>query len=62
MDLCTGRGLWIGVIEGEDIPVAVTKRIGLSREMHQLRRFYVPGSPFVSGPRKLLTQPSTTPV
>jgi len=47
------------MIEAEDIPVAVTKRIGLSREMHQLLRFYVPGSPFVSGPRKLLKQPST---
>jgi len=55
IDLCTGRGLWFGRLEGADeVPVAATKRIGLSREMHQLRRFYVPGSPFVSGPRKLL--------
>ena len=60
-DLCTGRGLWIGRIETEDVPVAVTKRIGLSREMHRLLRFYEPGSPFVSGPRKLLTQPSAQP-
>jgi DNA-3-methyladenine glycosylase len=27
--------------------------------MHRPLRFYVPGSPFVSGPRKLLAQPST---
>jgi DNA-3-methyladenine glycosylase len=54
-DLCTGRDLWIGRMdEGEAAPVAVTRRIGLSREMHRLLRFYEPGSPFVSGPRKLL--------
>ena len=62
MDLCAGRDLWIGRIEAQQIPVAVTKRIGLSREMHQLLRFYEPGSPFVSGPRKLLTQPSAVSV
>jgi DNA-3-methyladenine glycosylase len=58
-DLCTGQGLWIGVIEPEG-PVAVTKRIGLSREMHRPLRFYEPGSPFVSGPRKLLEPPFST--
>jgi DNA-3-methyladenine glycosylase len=55
VDLCTGRGLWFGRLEeAAAVPVAATKRIGLSREMHQLLRFYVPGSRFVSGPRKLL--------
>jgi DNA-3-methyladenine glycosylase len=56
-DLCMGRELWIGVIETGDAPIGVTTRIGLSREMHQPLRFFEPGSPFVSGPRKLLTIP-----
>ncbi|MFL9910606.1 DNA-3-methyladenine glycosylase [Paraburkholderia sp. RL17-337-BIB-A] len=53
-DLCTGRGLWIGVIETGNVPIGVTTRIGLSREMHRPLRFFEPGSAFVSGPRKLL--------
>lgn len=53
-DLCTGRDLWIGVIETGDPPIGVTTRIGLSREMHQPLRFFEPGSAFVSGPRNLL--------
>lgn len=59
-DLCTGRGLWIGVIETEAMPVGVTTRIGLSREMHRPLRFFEPGSMFVSGPRKLLQTPRST--
>ncbi|MBV8626441.1 MAG: DNA-3-methyladenine glycosylase, partial [Paraburkholderia sp.] len=55
VDLCTGRDLWVGKVSGEEpVQVGVTKRIGLSREMHEMRRFYVLGSPYVSGPRKLL--------
>ena len=60
IDLCTGHGLWLGRMEEEATPVAVTTRIGLSREMHQPLRFYVPGSPFVSGPRKLLVSAGGT--
>ena len=55
-DLCTGRDLWIGVIE-RDVPIGVTTRIGLSREMHRPLRIFEPGSAFVSGPRKLLLPP-----
>ncbi|CAH2903038.1 MAG: DNA-3-methyladenine glycosylase II (EC [uncultured Paraburkholderia sp.] len=56
-DLCSGRDLWIGVIEKGDMPVGVTTRIGLSRETHRPLRFFEPGSAFVSGPRKLLLAP-----
>ncbi|MFM0672843.1 DNA-3-methyladenine glycosylase [Paraburkholderia sediminicola] len=58
-DLCSGRGLWIGVIERGEVPVGVTTRIGLSREMHRPLRFFEPGSAFVSGPRKLLLMPQS---
>jgi DNA-3-methyladenine glycosylase len=55
VDLCMGRGLWIGKVSGQEkVQVGVTKRIGLSREMHQPLRFYAEGSRYVSGPRKLL--------
>jgi DNA-3-methyladenine glycosylase len=60
-DLCSGRDLWIGRIGVEDRPVGVTTRIGLSREMHRPLRFYEPGSPFVSGPRKLLAPVASVP-
>lgn len=56
-DLCGGGALWIGRLSGDDPPlarIAATKRIGLSREMHELLRFYEPGNAFVSGPKRLL--------
>lgn len=65
IDLCGGAGLWIGRLndrpggpgsQGRQ-PVVATKRIGLSREMHALLRFYEAGSPFVSGPKRLLVAP-----
>lgn len=54
-DLCSGQGLWIGRADEPVRPIGVTKRIGLSREMHRMLRFYEAGSPFVSGPRRLLS-------
>lgn len=57
VDLCQGGALWIGRLNDGTAPiarVAATKRIGLSREMHEPLRFYDPGSAFVSGPKRLL--------
>lgn len=59
VDLCGGAALWIGrnARAGADqsgARIAATKRIGLSREMHALLRFYERGSLFVSGPKRLL--------
>jgi DNA-3-methyladenine glycosylase len=57
VDLCSGEGLWIGRLDRsthEARDVGVTTRIGLSREQDRPLRFYEIGSPYVSGPRKLL--------
>ncbi|WP_245616523.1 DNA-3-methyladenine glycosylase [Paraburkholderia acidipaludis] len=54
VDLCRGHGLWIGRVEEPGRPIGVTTRIGLSRETERPLRFFELGSPFVSGPRKLL--------
>lgn len=57
VDLCAGHTLWIGrssECDASPIRIAAAKRIGLSREMHQLLRFYEPGNAFVSGPKRLL--------
>lgn len=57
VDLCGGGALWIGRLNHSDpslARIATTKRIGLSREMHEPLRFYEAGSAFVSGPKRLL--------
>jgi DNA-3-methyladenine glycosylase len=53
-DLCGREALWIGRLDPDAVRVASTRRIGLTREMHVPLRFYVPGSRFVSGPKRLL--------
>jgi DNA-3-methyladenine glycosylase len=55
VDLCSKESpIWLGD-DGTPIrSVGVTTRIGLSREAHRKLRFYVIGSPFVSGPKKSL--------
>jgi DNA-3-methyladenine glycosylase len=56
LDLCSGRSpLWLGTAVRPVGEIGVTTRIGLSREAHRTLRFYERGSPFVSGPRRLLS-------
>jgi DNA-3-methyladenine glycosylase len=42
----------------KDRKVAATVRIGITRAAEKLFRFYESGSPFVSGPKKLLNRDS----
>ena len=55
LDLCSQKSpIWLGTPVRPTGEIGVTTRIGLSREAHRLLRFYEKGSPFVSGPRRLL--------
>jgi DNA-3-methyladenine glycosylase len=57
MDLCESDELWLGSAIGARGAIGQSVRIGISRETHQLRRFFEAGNPFVSGPKRLnLTQ------
>jgi DNA-3-methyladenine glycosylase len=54
VDLCQRGPLWLGR-DNWDEPgeIAQSTRIGISREADRLLRFYLRGSPFLSGPRSL---------
>jgi DNA-3-methyladenine glycosylase len=61
VDLCAAGELWLGVLEPEDAvgrEIGETVRIGISRAADHMLRFYEPGNPFVSGPKKLLKAPT----
>jgi DNA-3-methyladenine glycosylase len=53
IDLCRGGSLWLGRDDHEPGEIGQSIRIGIVREANRLLRFYVRGSPFVSGPRLL---------
>ena len=53
IDLCRKGPLWLGRDDHKPGEVAQSVRIGISREADRLLRFYLQGSPFVSGPRSL---------
>ena len=59
VDLCAEGALWLGVITGEahtyaQRVIGETVRIGITRAADHVLRFYEAGSPFVSGPKRLL--------
>ncbi len=67
LDLFSRGPLWLGVQEplkassqgaAADIVIASTIRIGITRAADRLFRFYERGSPFVSGPKRLLSAPA----
>jgi DNA-3-methyladenine glycosylase len=66
VDLCSTGALWLGAIvvakgdpagkTNEARVIGESVRIGISRATAHLLRFYEPGNPFVSGPKRLLAR------
>src|ERR1700739_4277633 len=54
LDLCAPGTLWLGAIDRPAGPIAKTIRIGITRAAQKLLRFVERGTPFVSGPKRLL--------
>jgi DNA-3-methyladenine glycosylase len=61
IDLCSPGRLWLGALPAAAIhhPIGNSVRIGLTKEAHRKLRFYLKGSPSVSGARHLNKGPST---
>jgi DNA-3-methyladenine glycosylase len=53
LDLCEDGPLWLAHDDREPGEIGRSVRIGLSREADRVLRFYVRGSPFVSGAKSL---------
>ena len=53
VDLCAGGPLWLGAAVRRTGSIGKSVRIGLTREVHRMLRFYERGNPFVSGPKRL---------
>jgi DNA-3-methyladenine glycosylase len=53
-DMCGPGPLWLGAALRPLGSIGESVRIGLTREVDRVLRFYERGSPFVSGPRRLL--------
>ncbi len=53
VDLCAEGPLWLGAPVSRADAIGNSVRIGITREISQLYRFYERGNPFVSGPKRL---------
>jgi DNA-3-methyladenine glycosylase len=53
LDLCQPGPLWLAHGDGAPGEIGQSVRIGITKEAHRPLRFYVRGSPFVSGTRAL---------
>ena len=53
LDLWREGPLWLGRCDQEPGEIGQSIRIGIARDANRLLRFYLRGSPFVSGPRLL---------
>jgi DNA-3-methyladenine glycosylase len=53
LDLCQEGPLWLGRDGCEPREIGQSVRIGIARDADRRLRFYLRGSPFVSGPRSL---------
>ncbi|HEY3276330.1 MAG TPA: DNA-3-methyladenine glycosylase [Syntrophorhabdaceae bacterium] len=52
VDLCTDRSLWLGPASQPTRPIGKSVRIGLTREVERMLRFFESDNPFVSGPKQ----------
>jgi DNA-3-methyladenine glycosylase len=55
LDLCRKGPLWLAHDDHKPGKIGKSVRIGISRDANRLLRFYLRGSPFVSGPKSLNT-------
>jgi DNA-3-methyladenine glycosylase len=53
MNLCVGGKLWLGAAIRRTGPIGTSIRIGITRDVHRLFRFYERRSQFVSGPKRM---------
>jgi DNA-3-methyladenine glycosylase len=56
VDLCADGPLWLGTGVRKTQHIGTSMRIGITREVGRLLRFFEVGNPFVSGPKALSTK------